>query len=345
MNRRNYLKNTLLLGVPLLAACGVALNRPQNNLPGIIKPAKLRIRSTVRLIAPGGPVTEAKVAQAIQNLEGLGLNVQTSKNILAQNGQNAGTDVQRLEDLHAAFRDREVEAVWAIRGGDGSSRLLPSIDFKLIAANPKILIGFSDITALLQANFLQTGLIGFHGPIGYWPMTEYNLASLQAALFAGKSGYLIPGNERTETLRPGKARGQLMGGNLTLLATLCGTPNGFDAARKIVFIEDVGEAPRRIDRMLTQLRQAANLGSAAGIVLGEFLDCDCDRSTTNPEKCDGNSLTLREVLIDRLLELDVPLVYNFPFGHEKNLCTFPVGAMVELDATAQTLKVLENVVV
>jgi muramoyltetrapeptide carboxypeptidase len=136
-----------------------------------------------------------------------------------------------------------------------------------------------------------------------------------------------------------------LGGNLSLLASLCGTQNGFDATGKIIFIEDVGEAPRRIDRMLTQLRQAANLGSAAGIILGEFLDCDCERSATDPEKCKGNSLTLRKVLIDRLLDLNVPLVHNFPFGHDENLCTFPVGARVELDATAQTVKLLEAVVV
>lgn len=344
MNRRNLLKTSLAAGLPLLTGCGIAHGRNPVPLPKIIRPKKLKEGSTVRLIAPGGPVNEAKVEKAIKNLETLGLNVQISKNILAKNGQNAGTDAQRLEDFHQAFRDKEVEAVWAIRGGDGSTKLLPSIDFDLIAKNPKILIGFSDITALLQANFVQTGLIGFHGPIGYWPLTEYNLKSLKAALFTGETGYTIAGNQQTETLYTGRATGRLIGGNLSLLASLCGTKNGFDATGKIIFIEDVGEAPRRIDRMLTQLRQAANLGSAAGIILGEFLDCDCERSTTDPDKCEGNSLTLREVLKDRLLDLGLPLVYNFPFGHDENLCTFPVGAMVELDATERKVNVLEAVV-
>ncbi|MBD0777936.1 LD-carboxypeptidase [Maribacter sp. ANRC-HE7] len=299
-----------------------------------IKPKKLRKGDVVTLIAPGGPVNDEKIALAVKNLEDLGLKVKLSKNIRAKRGYMAGTDKQRLEDLHAAFADTRTKAVWCVRGGDGCNRLLPLIDYDLVKENPKILIGFSDITALINAIYRKTGLVGLHGPIGAWDFTNFNKEHVKAIVFDGGAGHSIDGTEKTITLAEGKATGKLIGGNLSLLAALSGTGYDNDFTDKLVFIEDVGEKPRKVDRMLTQLRQANNLKKASGIILGEFADC-------NPGKGDV-SLSLMETLKDRLLDLNIPILYDFPFGHDKNLCTLPVGIEVELDTSEKRVTLKEN---
>jgi muramoyltetrapeptide carboxypeptidase len=291
-------------------------------------------------------VDELKIAQAIFNLQSLGLVVVEGKNIRKVRGQHAGTDQERLDDLHAAFADEEAAGIWAIRGGDGSSRLLGQLDYELIRKNPKVLVGFSDITALLQAIQVKTGLIGFHGPIASWPITAMNKPSIKAVLFGGETkGFVYQSSPRTTPMVPGTAEGRLAGGNLSILAALAGTPYALDARDKIVFIEDVGESPRRIDRMLTTLLDAKDgfsLRNASGIVLGEFLDCDCERDPLFSDKCLGNSMTLQETLQDRLGRLNIPIITDFPFGHEENLVTFPVGALAELDAYGNRLTLLED---
>lgn len=350
MNRRDHLK-LLAAGLPLLIsanACSRAVTSAVITSPAtlLIKPRPLRRGSKVHLVAPGGPVTEEKIREAILNLQSLGLLVVEGKNIREKRGQHAGTDEQRLADLHTAFADEEAAGIWAIRGGDGSSRLLGQLDYELIRKNPKVLIGFSDITALLQAIQLKTGLIGFHGPIAYWPLTPRNKLSIKALLFGGGAkAFVYEPGPLTTPMVPGRAEGQLAGGNLSVLAALAGTPYALDAREKIVFIEDVNESPRRIDRMLTTLLDADggnSLRNARGIVLGEFLDCDCERDPLMPDDCFGNSMTLEETLRDRLGGLDIPILTNFPFGHDENLVTFPVGGLAELDAYNNRLTLLES---
>ena len=332
MDRRPFLK---AFGAAAAGFTGSNLNGNKNLFKKRkIKPPRLSEGDLITLIAPGGPLTDKKIHLATQNISALGFKVKLSKNLRAKRGHMAGSDSQRLADLHSAFSDKETKAIWCVRGGDGCNRLLPDIDYRLIKRNAKALIGFSDITALISGIHRKTGLVGFHGPIGAWDFTDYNKDNLIPILVNGGNRHVIRGSEKTETIFTGKGTGELIGGNLSVLTALSGTGYDHDFKDKIVFIEDVGEKPRRIDRMLTQLRQANNLKKANGIILGEFDNC-------NPSKGD-NSLSLIDTLKDRLINLNIPILYNFPFGHDKNLCTFPIGIEAELDAENQQITLKEN---
>ncbi|MCB0588582.1 MAG: LD-carboxypeptidase, partial [Phaeodactylibacter sp.] len=268
------------------------------------------------------------------------------KNIRAKRGFNAGTDQQRLDDLHLMFSDDSVAGIWCARGGYGCSRLLPFIDYALIQKNPKALIGYSDITALLNAIYHKTGLVGFHGPVAASELTEYTETQFRAVVMEGKAPYNIPlsaaNMEKEEdafhpyAIHSGRAKGTLAGGNLSLLAALAGTEYLPDARGKLVFIEDVGEKPYRIDRMLTQLRQAWGLGQAAGIAMGTYADCQ-------PEEGDL-SLSLEETIRDRTEGLGIPAIYGLSFGHIDNQCTLPVGIEAELNVEERRLTLLEAAV-
>lgn len=311
-----------------------------------LKAPRLNRGDTVGLITPGSYITDEALEKAISNIETLGFRIRLGKNIRAERGFTAGTDQERLDDLHAMFQDADIKGVWCARGGYGCSRLLPKINYKLIKKNPKVLIGYSDITALLQAIYLQTGLIGFHGPVGASDMTDYTQAQLLPLIVEGKARHHIlisPENEQhenplyhTKIFREGLASGELVGGNLSLLSAMAGTPYAMDAKDKIVFIEDIGEKPYRIDRMLTQLRQSSNLHKAKAIALGVFAGCEKDE--------DARSLSLEETLRDRLMDLDMPIIYGLSFGHISNMCTLPIGAKATLDTRSKTLALEEAVV-
>jgi muramoyltetrapeptide carboxypeptidase len=268
----------------------------------IIKPNRLKKGDLIQLVTPASPASEEKIQKAISNLEGQGFRVKYSDAIRLRNGHLAGTDAERLADFHAAFKDKEVKAVWCVRGGYGCTRILPQLDYKLIRQNPKILIGYSDITALLNSIYQRTGLVGFHGPVGATPFTEYNVTHLNQTLLEGKTPQLITLSQKNlekedadyqpVVIKSGKARGVLVGGNLCLLATMAGTPFQVNFKDKLVFMEDVGEKPYRIDRMITQLLQSSNLHQAKGIILGIFDDC--------LPKNEEYSMTLINTLKDRL---------------------------------------------
>lgn len=274
----------------------------------------------------------------------MGYQVKEGAALRARYGYLAGKDLARLDDLHAAFSDPEVDAVWCVRGGYGITRLLPDIDYGLIRRNPKPFIGYSDVTALHLAIGRKTGLVTFHGPVAASDFPDNTLRHFNAALVEPVEGYLLeaPGQDaelespeyQPFTIRPGQAAGPLTGGNLSLLAALAGTPYAPDYKDRVVFIEDVGEQPYRIDRMLTQLLQASDLKKAAGIALGVFFDC----APKNPEY----SLTLQETLEDRLGNLGIPVVYGLPFGHVAHQATFAYGIRAELDAGKHTLRLMES---
>jgi len=344
VRRRDFFQKAGLAAV----AAGFSLNTDMalNMFPEkhrVRKPARLRPGATIALIAPASPFSAEKLATARANFSKLGLQVKEGKNLFAQNGYLAGTDEQRLADLHRAFSDPEVEAVWCIRGGYGCTRLLPDVDFDLIRHNPKPFIGYSDVTALHLAIHARTGLVTFHGPVAASEFPENTLAHFRAALTDPAARYAIripaetdvlPGDEfRPFVIAGGVARGRLTGGNLSLLAALTGTDFSPSFRGKIAFIEDVGEQPYRIDRMLTQLLQATDLKKAAGIALGVFSGCQ--------PKGDGPSLTLVETLRDRLQPLGMPVIYGIPFGHVDHQATFPIGIEAELDTQAGTLTLLE----
>jgi muramoyltetrapeptide carboxypeptidase len=346
--RRRHFHRILGAGIAGAAlapfACATAKDVPLSE--DIVKPRRLRTGDIVALISPGSYAPDEAVQKAYFNLENLGLKVKPGKHLRAQRGFTAGTDQQRLEDLHDAFADDEISAVWCVRGGYGCSRLLPFIDYGLIRQHPKILIGYSDITALIQAIHLETGLVCFHGPVASATFSDYAKGQLVKVLMEAAPAHTISVSEsqlakkdaeyQPVVLQSGRAQGVLSGGNLSLLAAMAGTPHAFDFTGKIVFIEEVGERPYRLDRMLTTLLQASNLDKAAGIALGVFTDCQ-------PQK-DELSLSLLDTLRDRLGDLGVPVVYGLSFGHVSDNCTLPVGIPAALDTQQRSIALIEAAV-
>ena len=339
MNRRSFAKS-LAFSLPLLAAAR-SIPRKKRILPRRLQPG-----DTIGMITPGSYISDESLEKAVNNALKLGFKVKMGKHIRAQNGFNAGTDQQRLDDLHLMFSDDSVAGIWCARGGYGCSRLLPAIDYKLIAKKPKALIGYSDITALLNAIYQKTGLVGFHGPVGASELTEYTEAQFRAVVMDGKAPYAIPlsaANQEKEeeayhtySIKAGKAKGMLIGGNLSLLAALAGTEYLPSAQGKLVFMEDIGEKPYRIDRMLTQLRQAWGLERAAGLAMGIYADCQPKEGEL--------SLSLEETIRDRTEGLGIPAIYGLSFGHIDDQCTLPVGIEAELDVERQSLTLLEAAV-
>ncbi len=347
MQRRNFFIKTGLMAV----AAGLQwpqgmCKTPENTPVPRQKPARLRPGATLGLIAPGSPIGEEKYAQTLANVAAMGFKIKEGKYTHASHGYLAGTDEQRLADLHAAFADPEVEGVWCIRGGYGAMRLLPHIDYDLIRRNPKPFIGYSDITALHLAFYEKTGLVCFHGPVAASEFPDDTIQYFRDVLIEPVSGHFIAvppadavlaGDEfQPFTVTAGRAQGPLVGGNLSLLSALAGTPYLPSFKDKIVFIEDIGEQPYRIDRMLYQLAQATDFTQAAGVVMGVFNDC-------NP-KGSAPSLSLVETLTEFFSQWKVPAAYGFPFGHLAHQATLPYGIQAELDTAKGRLTLLETAV-
>jgi muramoyltetrapeptide carboxypeptidase len=358
MNRRQF--STFLwngLAVAPLVGCGVNRSLSSTSIgntidsanmaPKILKPNRLQVGDTIGVIAPSSALPPHVLIKALSNLEKLGFKLKEGKSIREMRGYLAGTDAQRLEDLHNMFADPTVKGIWCLRGGYGAARLLPDLDFKLIKKNPKVFIGYSDITALHVAISDKTGLVTFHGPVGTSDFNDYTLSHVKNVLMTPIAPYKIELSEenlkkesnlfKTEVITAGKAHGRLTGGNLSLLSSAAGTPFAVKSfAGKIVFIEDIDERPYRVDRMLTQLLQSSDLKKAAGIALGVFDGC-------NPNK-DENSLSLMECFKDRLGNLGIPVIYGLSFGHIGHQFTLPMGIDTELDTDSKTLTFLETAV-
>ncbi len=314
-----------------------------------LKARRLKKGDTIGLITPAGVITAEKLENTKKLLHEFGFKTFHTENVLHRKAYLAGSDRERLDDLHLMFDKDEVDAVLCIRGGYGTMRFLADIDYELIRQNPKALIGYSDITALLQAINKKTGLIGFQGVVGTSAFTQYTRENFFKILTEPREELVIksfpPQENSVEAYIPyvlnhGKARGALIGGNLALLSSIMGTPFEPDFEGKIVFIEDIDEAPYRIDRMLTHLLLSGKLQKAAGIVLGVFNACDLDREGLNRE----NSFSLKEVITDRLSGLNIPIMYGFSFGHIQNQAIFPVGLKAEMDTENFTLRLLEPAV-
>jgi muramoyltetrapeptide carboxypeptidase len=343
-----------LAGAAVLALAG-ALPRsisalgPDQPKPRTVRPGRLRPGDTVGLINPAGVVWEpVNIEIVAESLAALGFKTKRGPNLLARRGYFAGTDEQRASDLNQMFADPEVRAIHCVRGGWGCARLLPLLDWKTISRNPKILLGYSDITALLLSLHAKTGLVAFHGPVGSSQWNPFSVGYLKRVLHEGEAvtfenlreigeDDLTVVENRVQTLRPGTARGRLLGGNLTVLTSLVGSGYLPDWDGCILFLEDVEEAPYRIDRMLTQLRLAGILQKARAVIWGNCTDC-------RPGEGFG-SLTVTEVLNDHISPLGVPAWSGAMIGHIDRQFTLPVGLEVEVDATAGTIRMLEPAVV
>ena len=379
--------------------------------PAPLYPRALAPGDTIVFIAPAKYLDEGRMSLARRRLEEMGFKVRTPETLFRKQGFLAGSDSERAGELMAAFADPEIDAIFPGTGGYGTTRIVDQLDYDIIRRNPKILVGFSDITALHIAINQRTGLITFHSPNPEWGLGgDTDLSPFAAKWFwrallaksdgdplpdpqradpsptpaqrAGSSstpaqragasstpagrdaslarkgqlrvGYTIethPGdtgksNEasifdgvpRPVTFRQGKARGRLIGGNLSVLHALMGTPYEIETDGKILFLEDVGEAPYRVDRMLSTLRLAGKFNRVAGVILGAF-------TAREEEAAWDDDATIDDVLRDYFAHLGVPVLAHFPVGHVRDNATLPIGALVELDASRQSLRVLENPVI
>ncbi len=319
------------------------------NTKKIIKPPKLKKGDTIGLITPASAIKKEQLIQTKATLKKLGFKSYHTHRVLLKKGYLAGIDVERVADIHHMFENENVHAIICIRGGYGTPRILQQIDYELIRKNPKIVIGYSDVTAMLQAIYKFSGLITFHGVVGTSDFTEYTQQNFLNVLGQPNDSLLIPSilpnNLLKDEYKPyvineGIAKGELAGGNLALIVSLMGTPYEIELNGKLLFIEDIGEAPYNVDRMLTQLLLSGNLQKLKGIILGVFNNCDFNNEDITAE----NSLSLKEVLIDRLSGLGIPVVYGFSFGHIANQAVFPIGINAELNTQTMSLKLLEKAV-
>lgn len=318
--------------------------------PAMIQPPRLEPGDTIMFVAPAGELNEEKMMRAKGRLESLGFTVKMRSDLFAVEGYLAGSDERRAEELMQAFLDEEVDAIFPGIGGYGTMRILDRLDFDTIRANPKIVINFSDITGLHLALNRQAGLVTFHTPSpmgslgsekGMTPFTEeYFWKALSADDAVRKHGYTLkvpPDAPQPVGIGKGRARGRLAGGNLSMISALEGTPYAIDTRNAILLVEDVREAPYRIDRMLRQLELAGKLHTLRGAVLGQFTrnyDREEDQMTEDPRfSVDG-------VLKQYFEPLGIPVLMNFPIGHHRMNASLPLGAMVEVDADEGVLRVL-----
>ena len=311
------------------------------------RPARLQPGQTLGLVAPSSAVHESlPVDIAVDTMTALGFKVRLSEHLRARRGHLAGTDAQRAAAVHAMFADPQIDGILALTGGSGANRILPLLDYGLIARSPKFFGGFSDTTALLHAIHARTGLVTFHAPAGVSEWNEFSWRHFKAVAMDGeallmrhdpdRSGLPAPREDRIQTLRPGVARGPLLGGNLAVLSSITGSRflRSFDGA--ILFLEDINEYIYRIDRMLSTLKLAGVMDRLAGVVLGAFTNC-------KPGEGYG-ALTLDEVFEDHFGDLGVPVFRGASFGHIKRKFTLPLGVMAEMDAQAGTIRLLEPAV-
>lgn len=340
-NRRQFLTT---FGMAALATQLPQIAKADSFPPSqIIKPPQLKVGDTVGLINPAGVTSAEDIEDAKKTLESLGLKIKLGNHLLDRYGYLAGKDSDRAADVNAMFADSSVQAIIAGRGGWGCNRILPLLDYKLIRNNPKIMMGYSDITSLLLAIYVKSGVVTFHGPVGTSTWNEFTTNYAKRILFNGENVVMQnpPSSSETtttpicrQTITPGKAKGKLMGGNLSVLAAMVGSAYLPDWKQTILFVEEVEEEVYRVDRMLTQLKLAGILDQIAGFIFGQCTDCD--------PKDREKSLTLTQVLREHIQPLGIPAWYGSAIGHIKDKFTLPIGVQVEIDALSGTIEMLES---
>lgn len=306
----------------------------------VLKPPPLKRRATIGIISPSSPQrNDDYLNRGIRYLESLGYRVKVGKHALRRyNGYLAGTDQERIEDIEAMFANPKIDAIFCARGGYGTPRILHKLNYDLIAANPKIFVGFSDITALQCALFRKTGLVTFSGAMPAVDMRDefdpYSEECFWKILTSTEPYGAIQQPEEIVALHPGTARGRLYCGTLSLFAALCGTPFLPDARKAVYLFEDVGEEPYRIDRMLSQMENAGLFAKAGGVSFGQFTAIPTDRSAT-PQP------PISTVLEEYVKRIDLPALGNLLYGHQAKKLTLPFGTTVRIDGNKGVLELTE----
>lgn len=339
---RWHVGGLLLAGLPFLLGTLAVFAQEKPVELEWLKPPALRPGDTIMFVAPAGPPERKRVETAAQQLRDRGFSVIVPDNLFRKQGYLAGSDDERADELNRAIRDPKVHAIFPVRGGYGLMRILDRVDYAALRKQPKIVTGFSDLTALHLAIARHARLITFHSPMPQAYLWReqgdyaFSADSFRRTVFAGgyaaeREGYVVElpaDHPRPTRLVAGKASGRLVGGNLSLVTATLATPYAIDARGGLLFLEDTGEAPYRVDRMLAQLKLAGVLDAAAGIILGSFDKAD-------PKETE-------EVLRHYCAGLRKPVVLNFPVGHTALNATLPHGARAELDADRLQLRLTEN---
>jgi muramoyltetrapeptide carboxypeptidase len=310
----------------------------------ILKPPRLRKGDLIGVISPASPPSaQEKIDKGVQYLEHLGYRVKVGQYVMAQHGYLAGTDEQRAHDFNDMVRDKKVKAIFAVRGGYGTPRLLHLIDYRSMRRSPKILVGYSDLTALQLALFKRTGLVTFSGPMvgvemwnGIDPFTEEHFWRVITSK-APVGPLAHPPETPFSFFNKGSARGRILGGNFALVMALMGTQYLPDLRKSLLVLEDVDEAPHRVDRMFMQLLHAGILKKVAGLILGRFTDCI-------PSDPSAPHLTVEQVLQEAVQSVRCPVLTNLQYGHIPRKPTIPVGVRALLDTRRERLEVLEGAV-
>lgn len=312
---------------------------------GTLKPPRLKEGDTVGLINPAGTTFHPDdVNIAKETLAALGLKMKAGEHLLDRYGYLAGTDENRAADINTMFSDPEVNAMITLRGGWGCNRILHLLDYKAMAKNPKILMGYSDITSLLLAFYAKASLVSFHGPVGTSTWNKYSTEYVKRLLFDAEAftmenptdigDNLTQTKNRIWTIRGGTARGKLLGGNLSVLTAMVGSDYLPNFKNNILFLEEVGEDVYRVDRMLTQLKLAGILDEISGFVFGKCSKCEDSEPL----------MTLEEVFDDHIMPLGIPAWYGSMIGHISDKFTMPVGVEAEIDAESGKITLLEPAV-
>lgn len=300
-----------------------------------LKSRPLNPGSKIGIVAPASPVKDlAVIEKSIGVLENLGYQTILGETIRPLEGYLAGSDLERRADLERFWDDDSIEAIWCLRGGYGSVRLLPDLYLGLIERNPKILIGFSDITGIELGLWKQIGLVSFHGPVLTALKSEFSVDQAVRMLTGDAMGKTLgwpDNNSGYIVFKGGKARGPLLGGNLALIGSLLGTSYFPNLEGAILFLEETGEPAYRIDRMLTQLLLSGVLDSVAGILIGR---CNPIEGKTEAD--------LIEIFAERLKRLTCPVAYGFPIGHIPEQWTLPQGILAEVDLGTGELTLVES---
>lgn len=340
-NRRQFITTTALasLSIPLLGMKENQLLDDKGSLP-LIKPPSLKAGDTIAISSPAGAVwDEVQVDKFVSILENSGFQVKRGQTLKEKHGYFAGTDELRAKELNDLFADKYVDAIFCMKGGWGCARILDKLNYDVIKKNPKVIMGFSDITSLLIAINAKTGLATFHGPVGNSGWNDFTVKYVKSVLVDKEEvtyGYPEDDTDTFYTINKGKSKGILVGGNLTVLASMIGSEYLPDWKNKILFLEETGEEPYRIDRMLTQLKLAGVLNNISGIVFGKCVKCNAEE----PDK----AFTLKQVLEQHIKPLGIPAFYGAMIGHIVNKYTLPIGVSAEIDASTGSIKLLETAV-
>lgn len=323
MDRKEFLKQTGFMMAGIVAAEAGQPSARWRSDHKFTKPRALKPGDTIGLAAPAGILPDyAEFDRMKKDLESLGFQVVFGEFVNQRHGYFAGKDYERALDLNRFFADPEIDGIIAVRGGWGCSRILPYLDFDQIREHPKVFCGFSDNTTLHMALLAYSGLISFHGPNGASEWNSFTKTSFKEVVIDGFTS-VYRSRSRVQTIAPGRATGRLIGGNLTILTTSLGTSYEPDFTGTLLFLEDIGEAPYKIDRMLTHLSRAGALQKINGLIFGKCTDCGSSS---------GGGFNLNSVLKDHILPLGIPAISGVDIGHEPDNLTIPVGVEAELDA-------------